>query len=164
VIVRNVNYYRGFAICTGSITKGDSLVNPNNPINAEYNQLLYLVIGSGKANDVDLPSAGRMYDLSQLKGQPITYQGVSETSAWVAFNPLKQDKELDVEILKGESERTLLDDVNDIIVVPIDGNVSVGSTTIETLKSGRLPAGKSAVLTVPTEAVCAIVKVVDSSV
>lgn len=155
MIIQNIIKNRTFLICCGSCSdaNGGNIENTNQLVGS-YNQYIYTVLGSGKANNITL-TAGELADLSTLKGNTINYTS-DGVSAWVTFNPILKNTKLDIEILKEGSHTVQTDST--VYLVPIVGKLVVGDNTIDNLGCGKL-TNKQVNINVDVNNVVAVVNV-----
>ena len=160
----------GFAYCMtyyGPYTKY-TYFNDND---GHYHQWLYIVDGRAEAedrisNDISTPpvstragdSPGDLLDVSSGKGHYVTTTTTDVGLSMMMFNPIPATRELDVEIVKGNTTKTVTADEKRITLICIIGPITVNDKTVESLQHVKIFPGKTVEVNLPEHTVCALVQ------
>jgi hypothetical protein len=160
----------GFIYCStyyGPHTVG-TYFNDND---GHFHQWLYIVDGRAEATNrltVDIASEsvftrtgdapGELIDTSGGKGQYITTVTGDVGISMVMFNPIPTTRELDVEIVKGTTSRTVTAGDRRITLVCILGPMTVNDKTVDSLQHVKIFPGKTVEIALPEHTVCALVQ------
>jgi|LWDU01.1.fsa_nt_gi hypothetical protein len=101
--------------------------------------------------------SGNYYDLSHTKNKFVTAITGEWGCSMVMFNPILEDDELNVEIVKGVE--TLVIDATDVVktVVCISGSATINNKPMDSGKFASINKGTSATLELPVNTVAAII-------
>lgn len=168
MILNNAVNAGNFIYCMAHISPNETYTYINDG-HGHYHQFAYIIEGYGVAeirntpdgeivefNDTK-PVPGTLLDLSHSKGQYHTTKTFENGLTFIFFNPIPDTRILDVEILKGETTRTVTAGENRIIVVCITGPITANGKTLESLQHAKIFPGKTAELTLPSGSICALV-------
>lgn len=160
----------GFIYCTthyGPHTVG-TYFNSND---GHYHQAIYIVEGQAMcevrdAADIDTSpfiregniTPGQLFDNSNSKGKYVTTITEEQGITLVMFNPIPHTRELDIEIVKGTTTRTIIVTDKRITVVCILGPITVNDKTVESLQHVKVFPGKTVTISLPEHTVCALVQ------
>jgi hypothetical protein len=160
----------GFIYCTtyyGPHTTGTYF----NDHDGHYHQWLYLIDGQAVATNrltADITTEptlirsgdapGELIDVSNGKGQYITTTTGDVGISMMMFNPIPHTRELNVEIIKGITTKTVTADDKRITVVCILGPITVNDKTVESLQHVKVFPSKTVTITLPEHTVCALVQ------
>jgi hypothetical protein len=142
-----------------------------NDNDGHYHQWLYLVDGQAVATNrltADITTeptlirsgdaAGTLIDVKNGKGQYITTITGDTGVSMVMFNPIPSTRELNVEIIKGITTKTVTADNNRITIVCILGPITVNDKTVESSQHVKIFPNKTVTITLPEHTVCALVQ------
>lgn len=125
-----------------------------------YHSVIYLLEGSMNIviDNKEMPvlEAGVVYDISDTKGKTIKSSTGAVGASMVMFNPIPEDKKLNVEVVKG-SQVVQLNPKTRTTIVCLTGPVDVNGKTLKTNQYAVVFANKSATLTLGDNTLCAIV-------
>jgi hypothetical protein len=74
------------------------------------------------------------------------------------FNPIPHTRELNVEIVKGITTKTVTAGDRRVTIVCIIGPITVNDKTVESLQHVKIFSGKTVEITLPEHTVCALVQ------
>lgn len=141
-----------------------------NDNNGYFRSHIYMIEGSLSAYEsaTQVPSStdlmtriplvqGTLYDVSNTKGKYTTAKTETNGAAMVIFNPIPMTRKLDIEIVKGK--QTVQVDATDsnITIVCLTGPVIVNGKELKTSQFATVYQGKSAVLELEENTICALV-------
>lgn len=160
----------GFAYCMtyyGPHTKY-TYFNGND---GHYHQWLYIVDGAASAeirDSGDLTQSpvytdsehvpGVLLDVSASQGKYVTTTTGDVGLSMLMFNPIPATRELDVEIVKGITNKIVTAENTRITIVCINGPITVNDKTVESLQHVKVFPGKTVTITLPEHTVCALVQ------
>jgi redox-sensitive bicupin YhaK (pirin superfamily) len=160
----------GFAYCTtyyGPHTT-NTYYNAND---GHYHSWLYIVDGSARAevhDSADLTSTlvytdsnhspGTLLDVSASKDKYVTTTTENSSLSMMMFNPIPATRDLNIEIVKGTTTKTVTADNTRITVVCILGPITVNDKTVESLQHVKVFPGKTVTIALPEHTVCALVQ------
>lgn len=151
---RSATSTRFFSICRGKMLAGEILDHPNNGVRM-YNQLVFILEGSAKANNIDLTVGA--HDLSIYKNQPIRYVAGDNGVEWVAINPFSYDINYSGEIITSE-QKTIVGAEQHQTLFVAKGNPVVNNKTLKVLDYAVLQTGKSFDIDTLDGSMCLIIK------
>jgi len=160
----------GFIYCTtyyGPHTVG----NYFNDNDGHYHQWLYIIDGDAHAEvhesaDPASPlvyaddnhSPGTLLDVSPSKGKYVITTTTNSSLSMIMFNPIPHTRELNVEIVKGITTKTVTAGDRRVTIVCIIGPITVNDKTVESLQHVKIFPGKTVEITLPEHTVCALVQ------
>lgn len=162
------------AVNTGSFIYCMFHLGPNeehrylNEGHGHFHQAVYVVDGSGIGTVTDKdgqvlvskPSAmpGTLDEsIALTKGTYHTLKTLESGLSLVMFNPIPDTRNLKIEIVKGNTTKTITAGDSRITVVCITGPITANDKTLVSLQHAKIFPGKSAELILPDNAVCALV-------
>jgi len=142
-----------------------------NDNDGHYHQWLYLIDGQAVATNrltADITTEptlirsgdapGELIDVSNGKGQYVTTITGDTGLSMIMFNPIPSTRELNVEIIKGITTKTVTADNKRITIVCILGPITVNDKTVESLQHVKIFPSKTVTITLPEHTVCALVQ------
>ena len=142
-----------------------------NDNDGHYHHWLYIIDGRAEAedrisNDLSTPpvstrtgdSAGDLLNVSSGKGHYVTTTTTDVGLSMIMFNPIPATRELDVEMVKGNTTKTVTAGDRRITLVCILGPITVNNKTVESLQHVKIFPGKSVEIILPEHTVCALVQ------
>ena len=136
-----------------------------------YHQWLYIVDGRAQAEDRifnDLStqpvstrtgdSPGELLDVSSGKGHYVTTTTTDVGLSIMMFNPIPTTRNLNIEIVKGNTTKTITATDKRITIVSIIGPITVNDKTVESLQHVKVFPGKTVTIVMPEHTVCALVQ------
>ena len=141
MIVQNGIACRGFAICYGTMTSNETLINPN-VNNGSFNQLVYLYSGSAlvwseNSQTTEL-TAGNLVDVSQYANAPIKYVSGNNGATWIGINPIPSTKRYDARLIKGAITETINSSDKETFIVCVDGIVTCNGVELKPTQYARI--------------------------
>lgn len=143
---------RGFSLCHGGMTAGESFISPNHGVGS-FTQLIFLYSGSIVASsdgmqDITLKE-NEFVDVSEFFGKAIKHTAGPQGAIWLAINPHPVEKRFDVQLVtqgsvevKGSEKETA--------IICVDKVISCNEKELSTLQYVRVLNNKTITLTVPT--------------
>lgn len=141
-----------------------------NDHNGYFRSHIYMIEGSLSAYEstTQVPSAtdlmtriplvqGTLYDVSNTKGKYTTAKTESNGSAMVIFNPIPMTRKLNINIIKDEQTLEINATDSNITIVCITGPINVNGKELKTSQFATLYQGKSAVINLEQNNICALV-------
>jgi hypothetical protein len=141
MIVQNGIACRGFAICYGTMTPNETLINPN--VNdGSFNQLVYLysgsaLVGSENSQTTEL-TAGNLVDISQYANAPIKYVVGNNGATWIGINPTPSTKRYDARLIKGPITETINPSNKETFIICVDGVVTCNGAELKPTQYARV--------------------------
>lgn len=143
---------RGFAICKGFISPGETwnFTTDDTSSDGVFSQLGYLVQGSGTLYDADGNDRGRfenpgsLYDMRDYYGKACSIKVDSEGGSWICINPTPASKAYNGEVLKAETNKTIIGNDKEQVVVCLKGKISINDKVLDEFQYARIIKGKSA--------------------
>ena len=115
-----------------------------------YHSAIYLIEGTMEVNvdgeDLAPLQPGILYDISHTKGKTVTTKTGSAGASMVMFNPIPENRDLKIEIVKGAGTVNV-DAESRTTIVCITGPVDVNGKTLNTNQYAVAFSGKSATVT-----------------
>ena len=141
MIIQNGIACRGFAICYGTMTSNETLINPN--VNdGSFNQLVYLYSGSALAGSENSQTteliAGDLVDVSQYANAPIKYVSGNNGATWIGINPIPSTKRYDARLIKGAITETINSSDKETFIVCVDGIVTCNGVELKPTQYARI--------------------------
>ena len=141
MIIQNGIACRGFAICYGTMTSNETLINPN--VNdGSFNQLVYLYSGSALAGSENSQTteliAGDLVDVSQYANAPIKYVSGNNGATWIGINPIPSTKRYDARLIKGAITETINSSDKETFIVCADGIVTCNGVELKPTQYARI--------------------------
>jgi hypothetical protein len=102
--------------------------------------------------------AGDLLDVSSGQGHYVTTTTNDVGLSMIMFNPIPATRELNVEIVKGNTTKTVTADEKRITLICIIGPITVNDKTVESLQHVKVFPGKTVTITLPEHTVCALVQ------
>lgn len=141
MIVQNGIACRGFAICYGTMTSNETLINPN-VNNGSFNQLVYLysgsaLVGSENSQTTEL-IAGDLVDVSQYANAPIKYVAGNNGATWIGINPTPSTKRYDARLIKGPITETINPSNKETFIICVDGVVTCDAAELKPTQYARV--------------------------
>jgi hypothetical protein len=134
-----------------------------NKVATEVNQVVYTVFGSTTATSESHPpvelNTGLLGDVSHFAGTEIIYTAGPDGAAWVAVNPIPENKCYQTQLVPGGSLIDVTADGTECAVVCLSGGVTVGERVIAPLNYARILSGRTATLEVPQNSSALILKI-----
>jgi hypothetical protein len=103
-------------------------------------------------------SAGTLIDVSPSQGKYVTTTTDEIGLSMMMFNPIPATRELDVEIVKGITTKTITAENTRITLVCVIGPITVNDKTVESLQHVKIFPGKTVEVNLPEHTVCALVQ------
>ena len=103
-------------------------------------------------------SAGTLIDVSPSQGKYVTTTTSDVGLSMMMFNPIPATRELDVEIVKGITTKTITAENTRITLVCVIGPITVNDKTVESLQHVKIFPGKTVEVNLPEHTVCALVQ------
>ena len=160
----------GFIYCTtyyGPHTVG-TYFNSND---GHYHQWLYIIDGNARAevHESAIPTSpmiyadsnhkpGTLLDVSASKGKYVITTTTDCSLSMMMFNPIPHTRDLNVEIIKGITTKTVTAGDKRITLVCILGPITVNDKTVESLQHVKVFPGKTVEIILPEHTVCALVQ------
>lgn len=125
-----------------------------------YHSVIYLLEGTMDVvvdgEELAPLQPGIVYDISHTKGKTVKTSTGSSGASMVMFNPIPEDKKLNVEVVK-DSQVLELNATSRTTIICLTGPVEVNGKTLKTNQYAVVFTNKSATLTMKDNTVCAIV-------
>jgi hypothetical protein len=133
-----------------------------------YHRSIYLSEGSVEytvtesetldGNEIYLPlESGILYDISHTKGKYVITRTNDVGSVMSMFNPIPEDKELDIKVLRGPLTRDVVAEDKRITAVCLSGPIIIKDKTLHSLQYAVIFPNKSAHLNLSEHSLCALV-------
>ncbi len=142
-----------------------------NANDGHYHSWLYIVDGDARAEvretaDLNSPlvyvdskhQPGTLLDVSASKNKYVITTTENSSLSMMMFNPIPATRDLNVEIVKGTTTKTVTAENNRITIVCIIGPITVNDKTVESLQHVKVFPGKTVTITLPEHTVCALVQ------
>jgi hypothetical protein len=136
-----------------------------------YHQWLYIVDGTASAeirDSEDLTQSpvytdsehvsGVLLDVSASQYKYVTTTTTDVGLSMMMFNPIPTTRNLNIEIVKGNTTKTVTAGDRRITLVCIIGPVTVNDKTVESLQHVKIFPGKTVEVNLPEHTVCALVQ------
>ena len=136
-----------------------------------YHQWLYIVDGAASAEVRDTEDRsqtpiytdskhvpGVLLDVSASQDKYVTTTTDDIGLSMMMFNPIPTTRDLDVEIVKGITTKTITAGDRRITLVCIIGPITVNDKTVESLQHVKIFPGKTVEIALPEHTVCALVQ------
>ena len=134
-----------------------------------FHQWLYLVEGQAQAKFSQTKSGDtvdhefelqkdQLYNLADSYGKYVITNTADQGASMIMFNPIPDDKNLSIDILKGPHTQELSAGQHRTTVVCINGPVSIKNKELESLQFATLLPNSSGQLEIPANCTCAIVR------
>lgn len=141
MIIQNGIACRGFAICHGTMTANESLVQSN--INdGFFNQLIYLYAGSALAGTESSQTTelttGSLVDVSQYANAPIKYVSGDNGATWIGINPVPSTKRYDARLIKGPITETINYSNKETFILCVDGTLTCNGIELKPTQYARI--------------------------
>ena len=167
MILNNAINAGGFIYCMAYFGPHESNTYFNDG-DGHYHQCIYIVEGRGSGTITATPdgevlryedrdSQGQLIDLSPARGLYHTTKTQDISLTTMMFNPIPASRELDVEIVKGPTTKTITATDKRVTVVCITGPITANDKTLASLQHAKIFPGKTAELNLPENTVCALV-------
>ena len=133
-----------------------------------YHKYIYLIDGvldtyptvdgniTGDTECVTL-EADNLYDISSSKGKYIVSKTKDVSSTMIMFNPIPENKQLDVEIVKGAQTLTVAATEQRITVICITGPVTIKDKVLQSMQYAVVFANTETTLVLSENTICALV-------
>lgn len=160
----------GFIYCTtyyGPHTT-NTYYNAND---GHYHSWLYIVDGAASAEVRDTEDRsqtpiytdsdhvpGVLLDVSASQDKYVTTTTDDIGLSMMMFNPIPTTRDLDVEIVKGITTKTITAGDRRITLVCVIGPITVNDKTVESLQHVKIFPGKTVTIALPEHTVCALVQ------
>jgi redox-sensitive bicupin YhaK (pirin superfamily) len=99
-----------------------------------------------------------LLDVSASKNKYVITTTENSSLSMMMFNPIPATRDLNVEIVKGTTTKTVTAENNRITIVCIIGPITVNDKTVESLQHVKVFPGKTVTITLPEHTVCALVQ------
>ena len=142
-----------------------------NENDGHYHQWLYIVEGAAKGevrnseNILETPlltdtgyTPGTLLDVSHTKGKYVTTITNDIGLSIMMFNPIPTTRDLNIELVKGTTTKTITAGDNRITLVCILGTITVNDKIVESLQHVKIFPGKTVTISLPQHTVCALVQ------
>lgn len=150
---------RGFVLCTSAISPNDYYVL-DNAGTGKVIQFLYLISGGGTLvfNDGSSMQVDQdiIYDLSQYAGTPIKYWADGRGAIGMAIDPVPSDKRFNHELVKGETNKTIVGTANECIILCLEGTITCNGIELKSTQYAPITEGKTVNVSVPANAAMVI--------
>lgn len=167
MILNNAVNAGGFIYCMAYWSPNERITYLNNG-DGHYHQFVYIVDGQGRGEvrqtengeifrADDTQRVGQLLDLSDTKGMFHTTTTKDHSLNMIMFNPIPDTRVLDIEIVKGPVNKTVITTDKRVTVVCITGPITANDKTLASLQHAKIFPGKSAELNLPENTVCALV-------
>ena len=142
-----------------------------NENDGHYDQCLYIVEGAAKgevrnSNDISenplltdtgyIP--GTLLDVSHTKSKYVTTTTNDIGLSIMMFNPIPTTRDLNIEIVKGTTIKTITAGDSRITLVCISGPITVNDKIVESLQHVKILPGKTVTIILPEHAIFATVQ------
>lgn len=168
MILHNAFKTKSFIVCNVYQSPNEKTVYHNNGEN-HYHAGIYVIEGRLDTYPSTTPDyiaegvenapleSGNYYDITHTKNKFVTAITKDQGSSVIMFNPVPENVQLNVEIVKGSN--SIVVDASSIqkTIVCITGAVTVNDKLMESLKFAVVEQGTQATLVLPANTVCAIV-------
>lgn len=125
-----------FWVCMGTASANQVIPHENTKL-GHYNDCMYILEGNASVsngiNTVQL-NKGNLADLSILKDTDTNFTINDQATTWVAFNPKRLDRDLDVSI--HNSNNTIY---GPCVLYSIDGDIKVNDKVVKSEQFVRVP-------------------------
>jgi len=167
MILNNATNAKSFVYCSVYQSPNET-TNYYNSGNGHFHESIYIIEGSAEyttspsvelsGDETYLPlSAGQLYDITNTKGQYVITKTSTVGASMMMFNPIPEDKQLQVQIVHGPNTVTVTSGDIRTTVVCITGPVTIKDKTLNSLQYAVVFANTSADLILPENTVCALV-------
>jgi hypothetical protein len=170
MIFNHVVNVGGFAYCTTYYGPHTNYTYFNGN-DGHYHQWLYIVDGAASAEVRDTEDRnqtpiytdskhvpGVLLDVSASQDKYVTTTTDDIGLSMMMFNPIPTTRDLDVEIVKGITTKTITAENTRITLVCVIGPITVNDKTVESLQHVKIFPGKTVEVTLPEHTVCALVQ------
>lgn len=157
MITQNTITCRGFVLCTGVMTKGESFIH-NNTGDGVVSQVVYIFSGSANVSkDAQsiLLSEDQITDISSL-GESITYTAGNAGATWVAINPTPATKRFTTQLINTEQTLSITGSNKETFILCVEGVITCEGKQLGSLQYVRVLDGKIVNVTIPTNSVAII--------
>lgn len=157
MITQNSTVCRGFVLCSGVMTKGESFIHSNIG-DGSVNQAVYIFSGSANVSK-DTQSIplldNQLVDLSSL-GEGITYTAGDSGVTWVAINPTPAIKRFTTQLINTEQTLSVTGSNKETFVLCIEGAITCNARQLGSLQYVRILDGVTVSVSVPNNSVMVI--------
>jgi hypothetical protein len=169
MILNNAVNTGNFIYCVAHITPNEQHSYYNQG-HGHYHQYAYIVDGYAVSHirdnkdseplhtfQDDARTQGILLDLSFTLGKYHTITTNDHGISMILFNPIPETRNLNVEIITGPIAKTVLAVDKRIVLVSITGPIYANEKPLVSLQHAKIFPGKTVELTVPENAICALV-------
>lgn len=167
MIINNAVNVNSFVYC--SVYQGpNETTNYYNSGNGHFHESIYLVEGEASytaadtevesPNDVYLPLVtDKLTDITHSKGKYVITKTGAAGASMIMLNPIPENKQLAVEIVKGAQTVTVTAKEQRITVICITGPVTIKGKVLQSMQYAVVFANTSTTLVLPENTICALV-------
>ena len=146
---------KGFALCRGSITANDfyEYTYHDTSTDAKFSQIFYLEEGSGELQLSDGSVYGNsltsgIWDLREFYKKVYKFVSYEKGAKWICINPIPSNKFFDIELLKSNTEKTIIGDDKLQIILCLRGSLNINDKVFSQYNYARILRDKQAVIKV----------------
>jgi len=158
MITQNTITCRGFVLCTGVMTKGESFIHSNTGDGA-INQTVYVFSGDITASQGEQNIAlntHELTDVSTLKNNSIQYTAGNTGATWVAINPTPSTKRFTTQLINTEQTLSVTGSSKETFVLCVEGVITCNEKQLGSLQYVRVLDGKTISVSIPNNSVAII--------
>jgi hypothetical protein len=167
MILNNATNAKSFVYCSVYQSPNET-TNYYNSGNGHFHESIYIIEGTAEyttsttaelsGNETYLPlTAGQLYDITNTQGQYVITKTDVNGASMMMFNPIPEDKQLNVKIVNGPNTVTVESADVRTTVVCVTGPVTIKDKTLNSLQYAVVFANTSADLILPENTICALV-------
>lgn len=158
MITQSTTTCRGFVLCTGVMTKGESFIHSNTGDGA-VNQAVYIFSGgitaSQDGQDIAL-NENELTNVSVFKHKPIQYTAGNAGATWVAINPTPATKRFTTQLINTEQTLSVTGSSKETFILCVEGVTTCQDKQLGSLQYVRVLDGRTVNVVVPNNSVAVI--------
>lgn len=157
-IVDDLIMCKGFAICRGTMTAGEtySFTSANTSADGIFSQLGYCASGSAILYDMDGNyklkfETGKLYDVRDFYNKDFYITAEENGGTWICINPTPANKFYKGSILEPDTVRTIKGSEKEQVVLCLSGKITINDKSLNQFQYARILKGKTAKISVDSD-------------